>query len=119
MKICAKNAILATRRTAYVVIGVMSLSLAACSKEPPVQYVTISKDAPKFEAPSECDPKSDPRWVDPPDADVPLKESARIMRQNKQGRKDVGVKRDVCWAAIDTYQKQPSSKGKSNDKQPG
>lgn len=108
----SKNAISATYRMAYVVVGV--ISLAACSKEPPSpEIVTVFQEARKFEAPSECDPKADPRWVDPPDADVPLKESARIVRQNKQGRKDVGVKRDVCWAAIDTYQKQPSPKGKT------
>lgn len=92
----------------------VACSLTGCGlipEAPPPQIVVVTKEAPTFVAPSECNDHKDKKWIDPPDADVTLKESTRIWQTNKQGRIDVGVKRHVCFAAIAAYDKaQPKDK---------
>lgn len=100
-------------RLGYVAAAAMTL--AACAKEPPPAPIFITKEAPPYTAPVECDPKTDPAWVDPPDADVHLKQSARIVRQNKQGHIDVQSKRTICWSAYEAYRRTSTATGDSHN----
>lgn len=98
--ICTKKRVSSACRMAYALST--CLSLAGCGDPPKPEIVLVTKEV-RFDAPAECDEARDPKWIDPPDADVKRSESARLFIANKKVTGDIKANRHICSAAIKAY----------------
>lgn len=81
------------------------LIFAGCSGNgadiPSSWLAVIEAEAAKApEQPAECAPKSDPKWIEPPERDVLRDEAVRRDRQNKNNFNILRGKRRVCAAGL-------------------
>jgi len=88
------------RFATYTGFSVVLVNLSGCAD--PQSYVFTKLIAP--EIPAEC-LTLDPKWSDPPEADVKSDETARLARTNKDSFTRMRHDRSICRAALQAQAK--------------
>jgi len=88
------------RRFTLGLICAVTVSVSGCAQTPPPLVSVVTAEPRPLVTPPECNPASDPKWTDLPDADVRRSEAVRTIDHNGDAFDDVADNRSICWAAL-------------------